>query len=145
MFFLLPFVVLKKRKKACFNEQRQKKIVPFLKPTWVLSNTPSERFYHTHTKPTCLQLFVKETKEVNLHIYILFKYIDVKYYISIWSFDTNQSRLLLFLMVKMCIYSNGHINIIITSISQPLPSHSCLLLTVELQWQKPTGVRVLYL
>lgn len=44
-------------------------------------------------------------------------------------------------MVKICIYSNGHI---ITSIIQPLPSHPCLLLTVELQ-TKAAGIRVLYL
>lgn len=96
---------------------------------------PQRNVYHT--EPTCLQLFVKEKcrRGKSTHIYFIQIYIEFKYYISIRSFDTNLRRILLFLMVKMCIYSNGHI--IITSIIQPLPSHPCLLSTVELQWQRP--------
>lgn len=99
---------------------------------------------HSHTVPPCLLFFVKERYRISksTHIYFIQIYIEFKYYISIWSFDTNQENPTIFNGKDMCIYSNGHI---ITSIIQPLPSHPCLLLTVELQWQKATGVRVLYL
>lgn len=48
----------------------------------------------------------------------------------------------LFLKVKKCIYSNGHI---ISSISQLLPFHPCLLSTVELQCKKASGVRFIFI
>lgn len=48
----------------------------------------------------------------------------------------------LFLKVKKCIYSNGHI---ISSISQLLPFHPRLLSTVELQCKKASGVRFIFI
>lgn len=83
----------------------------------VLSHTLTE--YH-HAFCFCKRYKISKST----HIYFIQIYIEFKYYISIWSFDTNQENPTIFNGKDVCIYSNGHI---ITSIIQPLPSHPCLL------------------
>lgn len=108
----------------------------FLKPTKTFIKLPPAKYFITHTLPPCLLFFVKERYRISksTHIYFIQIYIEFKYYIQ-YAHLIQIGKILLFLNGKRYVYIlTGHI---ITSIIQPMPSHPCLLLAVELQWQRP--------
>lgn len=75
------------------NKREKNEIVPFLSQHEFYQVPPAKCFI-THKEPPCLLLFVKERYRISksTHIYFIQIYIEVKYYISVRSFDTNQEN-----------------------------------------------------